>query len=269
MAVFFAHISDLHFGTLAPRRAEQLTSIINARAPQFCIVSGDITMRARKLEYLLAKNFLQTLTVPLYVVPGNHDIPLLQFWERFLTPFQKFEEHIGPTQLIVNSSEYRIIGINSASPWTIKNGRIRSRDLASIEAATKNTSDNKLSIVVSHHPLPWILKRLQLMRLYPQTIDRLLACPVDLYLCGHYHLSRHSFTKDWFSNRTEFQSLFFQAGTALSSRLRGENNSFYFYHYDDFSLTVNQWLWNESANDFLPLPDMHFSKDEHGWHDVS
>ncbi len=267
MAVFFAHISDLHFGALAPRRTERLTAIINKRAPQFCIVSGDLTLRARKLEYLLAKNFLQTLTIPLYIVPGNHDVPLHQFWKRFLTPFQKFEEHIGPTQLVVNSDEYSIVGINSASPWTIKDGRIREEDLKNIEATTKDSNPSKLSIVVSHHPLPWILKRLQLLRLYPHIIDRLLACPVDLYLCGHYHLSRHSFTKEWFSNRTNFESLFFQAGTALSSRLRGENNSFYFYQYDHFSLTVEHWLWDESRNDFLPQPDMHFSKDEHGWHD--
>lgn len=267
MAVFFAHISDLHFGALAPGRADRLTTIINEHDPNFCIVSGDLTLRARKLEYLLAKNFLQSLTTPLYIVPGNHDVPLHQFWERFLTPFQKFEEYIGPTQLIVNSNDYSIIGINSASPWTIKDGRIREGDLKNIESTTQGISKEKLSIVISHHPIPWILKRLELLKLYPHLVDRILACPVDLYLCGHYHLSRHSLTKEWFSNRTGFESLFFQAGTALSSRLRGENNSFYFYHYDAFSLTVEQWLWDELSNDFHPQLAMHFSKDEHGWHD--
>lgn len=264
MAIIFAHISDLHFGALAPGRSERLRDIINSRNPQFCIVSGDLTLRARKLEYLLAKNFLKELTIPLYIVPGNHDVPLHQFWERVLTPFQKFEEYIGPTQLVVKTTQYNIVGINSASPWTIKDGRLRDNDLKNIESITSPLSST-LSIVVSHHPLPWILKKLDMLRIYPHIVERLLACPVDLYLCGHYHLSRHSFTKDWYSDRSGFESMFFQAGTALSSRLRGENNSFYFYHYENKALTVEQWLWDDLRTDFIPQPLLHFTKDGKGW----
>lgn len=264
MAVFFAHISDLHFGALAAGRSERLLEIINAHQPQFCIVSGDLTLRARKLEYLLAKNFLKDITVPLYIVPGNHDVPLHQFWERFVTPFQKFETYIGPTRLVVNTDQYSIVGVNSASPWTIKDGRLREDDLKNIEDLKSANRDN-LAIVVSHHPIPWILKRLDMLRLYPHIVDRLLACPIDLYLCGHYHLSRHSFTKDWYSNRSGFESLFFQAGTALSSRLRGENNSFYFYHYENQSLMVDQWLWDDDKANFLPQTTMRFIRTVNGW----
>ena len=72
----FALITDTHIGS--PNNNEDLQRTvddINQNMPEieFAIVSGDVTEFGSDKELTIAKNILDQLNVPTYVIPGNHD----------------------------------------------------------------------------------------------------------------------------------------------------------------------------------------------------
>jgi Icc protein len=82
--VYFAHISDTHFGpTAAFERhghaplpcARRLVEIINQlpQRPDFVIHTGDVTNEPGYAAYRLAAETFARLEVPIYYVVGNHD----------------------------------------------------------------------------------------------------------------------------------------------------------------------------------------------------
>ena len=73
-----AHISDLHFGTESPPVVEGLLADLLAAQPHLVVVSGDLTQRAKRSEFVAARAFLERVPFPQLIVPGNHDIPPFQ-----------------------------------------------------------------------------------------------------------------------------------------------------------------------------------------------
>ena len=82
--VYFAHISDTHFGPSADYSrhghypvpcARRLVEIINhlPQRPDFVIHTGDVVTEPDPAAYRLAAETLAPLEVPIYYVVGNHD----------------------------------------------------------------------------------------------------------------------------------------------------------------------------------------------------
>src|SRR5215510_7427012 len=71
----FVHISDTHIGSNNAdtdlRRTVQ--DINNDPTLQFVVISGDITEFGADKEIRLAKQILDSLNKPWYIIPGNHD----------------------------------------------------------------------------------------------------------------------------------------------------------------------------------------------------
>src|SRR6185503_427357 len=53
-----AHLSDLHFGTEDPLIAETLLVDLAHQEPDLVVVSGDLTQRARKSQFMAARDYL-------------------------------------------------------------------------------------------------------------------------------------------------------------------------------------------------------------------
>ena len=73
-----AHLSDLHSGRHEPVLVDGLLASLTEVRPRLVVISGDLTQRARRREFVAARSFLDqlaTLRVPVLVVPGNHDVP--------------------------------------------------------------------------------------------------------------------------------------------------------------------------------------------------
>src|SRR5438067_11654413 len=119
------HLSDVHFGTVDPGAVDLVVEKVNELSPDIVIVSGDLTQRARTSEFKAAKAFLDRLPNPQIVVPGNHDIPLYNIFDRFFRRLNKFQRYITrelrPTFF---DEELAIVGLNTARSMVIKGGRI-------------------------------------------------------------------------------------------------------------------------------------------------
>lgn len=79
---------------------------INSRTDvDFTVVVGDIADSATTANFGVAKNALDRLKKPYYVIPGNHDIG---------SSISKFESYFGPAENIVNKNGYQLIFVGIA-----------------------------------------------------------------------------------------------------------------------------------------------------------
>ena len=247
------HLSDLHFGRIDPLLPEPLVESVEAVRPDLVAVSGDLTQRARPEQFEQARAFLDALPSPQIVVPGNHDVPLYNAYLRFFGGLRRFRRYITedlePTYA---DEEMAVIGLNSARSLTFKGGRIGLRQMQRAREWLCSVPLRVFKIIVTHHPFDLppghggrVVGRAHMAML------RLADCGADLFLSGHLHLG---YTGDT-SIRYEIQglsALIVQAGTATSTRGRGEANSFNVIRIEPPEIEVERMSWDPLHRRFLP-----------------
>lgn len=265
-----AHISDLHFGRTNPHVVAALVLKLRDLAPDVVVVSGDLTQRARSWQFQEARHFLDALDSPAVIVPGNHDVPLENLFDRFFRPFAKFRRYItedlSPT---FQDEELAIAGINTARSFTRASGWITDPQIEVARRLFCSVNSDVLKIVVTHHPfdIPQTLADKYLLRRSAQAIAALATCQADLYLAGHSHvpfavLSERRFTV------AHHTALIVQAGTSLSTRTRSVPNSFNLIHLDRPAMTVEHFHWDVPSAQFISASASHFRHTTTGWQTV-
>ena len=265
-----AHISDLHFGRTNPTVVAALILKLRDLAPDVVVVSGDLTQRARSRQFQEARHFLDALDCPTVVVPGNHDVPLENLFDRFFRPFAKFRRYItedlSPT---FQDEELAIAGINTARSFTRASGWITDPQIEVARQLFCSVDPDVLKIVVTHHPfdIPQTLADKYLLRRSAQAIAALATCQADLYLAGHSHvpfavLSERRYTV------AHHTALIVQAGTSLSTRTRSVPNSFNLIHLDRPAMTVEHFHWDVPSAQFISGTASHFKHNTTGWQTV-
>ncbi|WP_027062416.1 metallophosphoesterase family protein [Mesorhizobium loti] len=239
------HLSDLHFGKTDSQVVEAIASEVRAIGPDLLVVSGDLTQRARKDEFLQARAFLDSFAGPRLVVPGNHDVPLWNVFARALTPLARYKRYIAAdTDPFYADAEIAVVGINTARSLTIKDGRINVRQLEAAAEKFAHLSDDITRIVITHHPFEGldfegddgIVGRASL------AMNAFSRSGVDIILSGHQHLHRAgSSARRYLIDG--YAALLIQAGTAVSSRRREAANSFNIIciHRPEISLECRSW----------------------------
>ncbi|MDE2298248.1 MAG: metallophosphoesterase [Burkholderiales bacterium] len=261
------HLSDLHFGRVDPALLAPLVETVGALAPDVVVVSGDLTQRARRAQFIQAQAFLARLPGPQIVVPGNHDVPLYNVVDRLLRPLHKFRRYIEPS---LNPSylddEIAVLGINTARALVLKNGRINAAQLESLRAAWSEIGEEVVKVVVTHHPfdVPAHIGAAQRVGRAGMAMSLFAQHGADVLLAGHLHASRSGGTGERYA-LGGYEALVVSAGTATSTRGRGEANSFNVLRLQKERVEVERFEWLPDARRFAPTAGEVFERRLRGW----
>jgi 3',5'-cyclic AMP phosphodiesterase CpdA len=263
-----AHISDLHFGRIDEPILPALRASLEANRPDLVVVSGDLTQRARHEQFVAARKFLNSLPWPQVVVPGNHDIPLYDVLARWLTPLSGYRRHIGdPDNQFYADEEIAVVGVTTARSLTFKDGRINRRQVERVCSLLGKSGPAVTRLVVTHHPFDLPEDEAEtgaLVGRAAMAITGFARCCVDMILSGHLHSSHAAVTPVTYGE-TGYAALLIQAGTATSSRRRGEQNAYNLIRIDRPSAAIDVMSWNEAIGGFVIGTSQAFRVTEAGW----
>jgi 3',5'-cyclic AMP phosphodiesterase CpdA len=237
--VTIAQVSDLHIGAHLPAVVDSLIADVTAAAPSLTVVTGDLTMRARRAEFLTVRAALVRLPRPLLVVLGNHDVPLDRP-SRIWAPYARYQRQIAPDlNPMLELPGLRALGLQSMPRWRWKGGRV-SRGQASMVAellGVGGPSSPSVRLIALHHPVSPAGPARIVGR------DRLLrACrdaQIDVVLAGHTHRSAVHRLELTAAGRS-WPVLEVVAGTATSTRDRGNGRSWNLIQIDVDSIRVQE-----------------------------
>ena len=265
------HLSDLHFGRLNPATLEPLRATAHRLKPHVVAVSGDLTQRARASQFRQAREYLDTLPKPQIVVPGNHDVPLYDVFSRFMRPLDNYRRYVTEDlEPFYKDDEIAVIGLNTARSWTFKGGRVNERQVAGVRERLCELPQTVTSAIVTHHPfdIPEGHAAENLVGRARMAMETFVECGADLILSGHLHVAHMGHTAIRYK-LPGTSALVVQAGTATSTRERGEPNSFNVLSIDSTGISVTRHIWDPAKKDFVPSAVELFQRVGDAWERAS
>jgi 3',5'-cyclic AMP phosphodiesterase CpdA len=267
--VTIVHASDLQCGRpYLPEAGDAFVALAHALCPDAIVISGDLTQRAKRREYRIAKQLLERLPeVPLVVTPGNHDVPLWRVWERVATPHRNWREAFpGELDTVTRVPGATFVALNSSAPRrAIVNGRLGPAQLRLAERAFAAAPPGDLRVLVVHHhfaptaegdggrPLPGA-------RSHARAFE---AMGVDLVLGGHVHRTHVHTSADLFGEGAQAGVPFVACGTTTSCRGRGPErgwNSLNLIRAGTDEIEVRPFLRAPGTRTFEPADPLVFPR---------
>jgi 3',5'-cyclic AMP phosphodiesterase CpdA len=261
------HISDLHFGRIDERLLAPLVDAAASIKPDLVIVSGDLTQRARSNQFRAAKTFLNLLPTPQLIVPGNHDVPMHNPIARFLYPLAGYRRHFSnDPEPSYQDKELAVLGLNSSRSLTIQDGRLNDQQIERLVTVFSSVPEDITKILVCHHPfsLPPGAENHRVVGGAARVLEAMAECRADAVLSGHLHTTHVACTA-LHEGDSGWAVLLSQAGTATSTRLRGQEASFNVLHVKSKFIECQAYVWNNERLCFRPASATNFSRVATGW----
>lgn len=177
----FAQVTDTHVGgaTGADDLRRTVLDLNQQQGIDFVILSGDVTEFGSDEELALAKQILDSLNLPLYVIPGNHD----SNWSE--SGANSFRKVFAAETFFFEHNGVQFIGTTSGPNMRMSPGQIPRENLVWMDSIFKAHPDQqKPLIAINHYPLDSSLNN------WYENIDRIKTKNVQLALCGHGHINK-------------------------------------------------------------------------------
>ena len=248
------HVSDLHFGRVDRAVADALSDLLRRLNPHVVAVSGDFTQRARRSQFKQARVFLDSLPRPQIVVPGNHDIPLFNLFARTLSPLGGYKRHITQDlQPVHTDTELAVLGMNTTQPKSHKGGAVSYDDLQRVCGVLGGLGDEVVKVVVGHHPFD-----------DTAAVEKMVNAGADVFLTGHLHVTYAGHTAERYDAGGR-SAIVVEAGTATSTRMRGEANAFNLLTINRDQVLVESYGWQPTQRTFAVGDVTRFERTPTGW----
>jgi outer membrane protein assembly factor BamB/calcineurin-like phosphoesterase family protein len=230
----FAFISDTHIGSPNGGAEEDLkrtVADINSMKANiaFVVITGDITELGTNQQLKLAKQILDSLQIPYYIIPGNHDTG----WSEsgglgFTTTF-------GSDKFFFKYNGINFIGCASGPYVRMSDGHVPRDAMNWMQTELKKIKKDEPIIFLNHYPLDNGLDN------WYEVIDLLKAKNTILALCGHGHANRSVKAEDIPSvmGRSNLRAKESEGGYNL---VDVRNDSIVFIERKPFSKTEKEWI---------------------------
>jgi len=176
----FALFTDLHINANNAQPAEDLQNAVNdvniLAGIDFVIISGDITQFGDTVSLKKAKQMLEKLNIPYYIIPGNHDVK----WNE--PGATNFKQIFRDDKFSFSHKGFQFIGFTTAPLTKSDNGTIKKQDIDWMKTVLLKSGTKIPIFVVTHYPLQtgdvdnWF-----------EMTDILRKYNVQAVLGGHYH----------------------------------------------------------------------------------
>jgi 3',5'-cyclic AMP phosphodiesterase CpdA len=196
--VLIAQISDMHVSTPGSRNDEHYRTAahlegavlhLNALAPRpdAVLVTGDLVERGETEEYERLRALLDPLTMPAYLIPGNHDdrenLPRVFDRHRYLP------RDSGFIQYVIEDWPVRLVALDTLIPGE-SGGRLCAERLTWLDARLAE-APGRPTIVFMHHP-PFVTGMRKMDEMGLDGVEDLAAVirrhpHVERIACGHLH----------------------------------------------------------------------------------
>ena len=175
----FAFISDTHIGSPNGGAEEDLRRTIadinSLQGIAFVIVTGDVTELGTDAEIKLARQILDSLHIPYYVIPGNHDTG----WSE--SGGVSFKTIFGYDSFSFEHNGIRFLGCPSGPYVRMSDGHVPREAVMWLDKELKKIPADKPIIFFNHYPLDNSLDN------WYEITDRLKSKNILMGLCGHGH----------------------------------------------------------------------------------
>ncbi len=246
MTTRIAHLSDLHFPASDAVQARALQAALAALRPDLVVVSGDLTRAGRRSEFAAAAAFFAGVAAPKLMVPGNHDVPVFNPWQRVFAPYDRFRWTMAQGRNPVwRNGEAAVTGFNTAyglrasADWSLGWAK-RARVTRTVEALC-DARDAAVRIVACHHPLlrdtrdPYRSTTLR----GAEAFAALARAGMTMHLHGHLHRAG-SRVVDCEGRMVTVAG----ATAALGDRERGDGSGFNLIEVSGGRAAVIPWRWD-------------------------
>ncbi len=181
-----AFLSDTHIGAPNSRAEEDLrrtvADINQMTDVAFVVVTGDVTELGTDAEIKLAKQLLDSLRIPYYVIPGNHDTG----WSE--SGGLSFTKIFGYDKFSFEYNGVRFLGCASGPYVRMSDGHIPRDAILWIDNELLKLSSTQPIVFLNHYPLDNSLDN------WYEVTDRLNKKNALMVMCGHGHTNKvHNF----------------------------------------------------------------------------
>ncbi len=175
--ITFVHLSDTHVGgSTGEEDLRRTVADINTNSLiQFVVISGDITEFGSDKEIHIARQILDSLNKPWYIVPGNHD----SNWSE--SGANSFKKIFGNETFSFEAGGYLFLGTHSGPNMRMSPGQIPRENIVWLDSILKITNDETPIIFMNHYPIDSSLNN------WFEAIDLLKTKNTQLILHGHGH----------------------------------------------------------------------------------
>lgn len=175
----YAQVSDTHVGgaTGADDLRATVRDLNGQKDIDFVVFTGDITEFGALSELRLAKQIMDSLSLPWYVVPGNHD----SNWSE--SGANDFRRVFGGETFFFKHKGFQFMGTVSGPNMRMSPGQIPRENLVWMDSVFAANPNDPL-VFINHYPLDNGLNN------WYEAIDRIKKRNILFAMCGHGHANK-------------------------------------------------------------------------------
>lgn len=151
------HVSDIHFGAADGEALDWFRDCVADERPDAVIMTGDLTMRARKQEFEAAGEYLAGLGAPVTVEVGNHDLTYFNPFERLFQPYRRYRKIERLVERPLDIQGVAIVPLRTTARFQLRlnwsKGHVSGKQLKKTLAIIAGLDKQTAILVACHHPL--------------------------------------------------------------------------------------------------------------------